>query len=211
MRVRMSGILLSALVLCLGSVTVWAFQAGQAQSEEPPGPPRMGMRGMMGGEPGEELGLSDEQQQQLHALMSEARKSGLRARTDIQLKEMELEELMEAEEPNEAAIEQNLRGLSDLRQAALRQRIGHRLAFRRLLTAEQRHKLDRWRHHRRFFVRRHLRQRWMERPGRNGPRNRGLGFGRDRGDDFGLGPDFDLGPADDFEPDFGPEPMEPPR
>jgi len=201
---------LAGLLLALGPA--WSF-ALQGETDDDPamqGPP--GMMGPRGGmappDPEAELGLSEEQLSQLRALRSEAAKAGLRARTDMQLKQMELEELLEAEEPNEAAIQSKLRELSDARHALMQQRITNRLAMRRVLTPEQRAK---WNKMRRHFARRGMMQRFRGQRG-FGPRGRGQrgfrpgrGFGPGRGPGFGPGrfgpgsgggPDFDVNPEE---------------
>ena len=127
-----------------------------------PGGPRMrrrgGMHGMMGGPMpagmAEELGLTEEQQTKLRALHFETAKSGLQARTNLRLRQLELRELLEQDEPNQAELDKRIKALTDAQGAATRQRIEHRMAFRRVLTPEQRAKL-------RTTVRQHMRHRMM--------------------------------------------------
>lgn len=205
MRVKVNWMLIPALGLALAFGTAWAF----SQSEElggpepglyPGGGAGMGL-GMMGEleEPGlrEELGLTDEQVSSLRTLAFDGAKSGLRTRSELMLKRLELEELLQAEEPDSAAIDQKLRELADARYTHMKQRIEHRLAVRRLLTPEQRQKLRkmrlRRRHRRREFLRRHREGRP---PLRRGPHREGFGRGPGFGRDFGPG----------FDPDFAPVP-----
>jgi len=202
----------AGLLLALGPAWSFAFQAGAGEEpaqQMPPG--MMGPRGMMGPPDLEaELGLSDEQVTQLEALRSEAAKSGLRARTDMQLKHMELEELLEADQPNEAAIQSKLRELSDTRHTLMQQRITNRLAMRRVLTTEQRAK---WNKMRKRFFRHGMMGRFSDQRGfgRRGWHHQGFGpgsgFGPGQGRGFcpgcgmgpGRGPGADSGPGG---PDF---------
>ena len=89
----------------------------------------------------EQLGLTDDQVKQLHALRIEGAKNAIRSRADVEVKRLELRELLQADEPDRAAIDQKLRELSDARYTAQKQRIDQRLAMRDILTPEQRSKL----------------------------------------------------------------------
>lgn len=190
---RTAWILLPALGLLLAAGTLWAAQGAQGMGDDQPGPRRTRMEGQRGGEMMEDLGLTDEQHQQLRALHSEGRKAGIRSGADVEIKRMELEELLEADEPNQAAIDKAVRELNDLRGAAFKRRIDHRLEFSRLLTPEQRSKLKNFREQRGNMFRHHPAwrdQRFMDGPGGERRQRRGPGFVR--GEGFGGGPDFDL-------------------
>lgn len=155
----------------------------------------------------EELGLSEEQMSQLRALRFQAAKSGLRTRSEVRLKRLELEELMESEEPDQVAIEKTLREIADGQHALLKQRIERRLAMRRVLTPEQHQK---WQKLRRQFWRRQMRRgpfRGLRGLGRHGPRSGG-GFGPGRFGPGGLGPGKRFGPGGGFGPglDLGDDP-----
>ena len=119
---------------------------------------RGGMHGPMHGSMlagmAEELGLTEEQQTKLRALHFETAKSGLQARTNLRLRQLELRELLEQDEPNQAELDKRIKALTDAQGATTRQRIEHRMAFRRVLTPEQRAKL-------RTTVRQHMRHRMM--------------------------------------------------
>jgi len=190
-----------------------ALAAGLAWAQGPgkePGPPGMGpgfgMRGGMGHGPmdetaiREELGLTEEQATKLRAWRYQAMRSGLRAHADVLQRRLELQELLENETPDKAALDRAIRALSDAQGAALRQRVENRLAVRQVLTPEQRGKI-------RQFLRQRMRQRMMLRRG-DGPRLRGPEGGFGRGGDFGpvRGPGFD----EDLDLDFDIE-IEPPN
>lgn len=89
----------------------------------------------------EELGLTEEQQSKLRSLGFDAAKSGLRAHTDLAIRRMELEELLQQDAPDKAELDKRIKALTDAQTAMTRQRIEHRLAFRNVLTPEQRTKL----------------------------------------------------------------------
>lgn len=184
---------LATLILALGPAASVAQESNQESDQTPP---MRSPRGMMRG-PGagfglpEELGLSQEQQEQLRQLRSQAEREGLQGRTNLQLRQMELEDLMEAEEPNEAAIQQKLREVSDARHALEQHRITQRLAMRRVLTREQ---YQKWQGTRRQFGRRMM----------------GRGFGDERGfgrwgrhHRFHRGPGRRFGPGHGFGPGRG--------
>ncbi len=103
---------------------------------------RFGRRGM-GMDPAmrEELGLTEEQQSKLRSLGFDAAKSGLRTRTDLQIRRIELEELLQQDTPDKVELDKRIKALTDAQTAMTRQRIEHRLAFRNVLTPEQRTKL----------------------------------------------------------------------
>ncbi len=89
----------------------------------------------------EELGLTEEQQSKLRSLGFDAAKSGLRSRTDLAIRRMELEELLQQDTPDKVELDKRIKALTDAQTARTRQRIEHRLAFRNVLTPEQRTKL----------------------------------------------------------------------
>ncbi len=89
----------------------------------------------------EELGLTEEQQSKLRSLGFDAAKSGLRAHTDLQIRRMELEELLQQDTPDKVDLDKRIKALTDAQTAMTRQRIEHRLAFRNVLTPEQRTKM----------------------------------------------------------------------
>lgn len=203
-------VLIPALGLVLTAGAAWSFgqapdpddQGGPPQGEMrgPEGMPGMRGRMPMSGGPSlrEQLGLNDEQASKLRSLGLDAAKTGLRARSEMMIKRMELNELLEADEPNRAAIDQKIRELSDAQHAMLKSRIENRLAMHQVLTPEQRAKA-------RTLLRQHMRQRMFHRRGMRG--RGGRGFRPDRG----FGPRSGFGPGDDFGPEFGPPPPGPPE
>ncbi len=93
----------------------------------------------------EELGLTEEQRNKLHQQSLEGRKASVRTRADLEIKRMELGELMRADNPDRAQIDRKLRELADLRYAREKSRVDQHLAFLGTLTPEQRTKLKQFR------------------------------------------------------------------
>ena len=184
MRRQTKWILAVAVAAVLAGGTAWSLKAGDGDG---PGRGRGAFgAGPAGGfgwaaDPGlkEELGLTDEQTQQLRSLAHQNLKQRIRTDAELRIKRLELEELMEADAPDRAQIDKKLAELTSAQAAMTRMHVEHRLAFRSLLTPEQRSKLQ---------------QRMHQRMGR-GMRDRG---GRD-----GFGPRHH-GPR--REPGFGPGP-----
>lgn len=199
-------LLATALVVALAVGTAWTADAtdeteGRRQWRGP------GMRGQAGPPDMQEaLDLTDEQVSQLRALRFEGAKSRIKTSADARLKRLELEELLQAEEPNPATIDKTLRALSDAHYTALKNRVEQRLAMRQILTPEQLKKMEGMK---RRFRRHRMGQRGFGRRGEHG-RHGGVGFGPGgpgRGERRGFGPSAfepdEFGPK--FEPVFEPE------
>lgn len=196
--------LAAALAVVLAAGTAWSLNALAQDESQQPWPGR-GTRGpAVPPDIQQALGLSDEQASQLRAMHFESAKARIKTRSEIQLKRLELEELLRAEETDQGAIDKTLRALSDAQYTAMKDRVAHRLALRQILTPEQLKKME-------GMKRQFMRHRMGRSGGRglHGPRG-GPGFGpggRGRGD-RGFGPGA-FGPGDDG-PAFGAEPeMEP--
>ena len=89
----------------------------------------------------EYLGLTDEQVGRLHKLGLEAEKFSVQARADMQLRRIELRELMRADNPDRDAIMQKLDEVNALRGKMEKQRVETMLSARNVLTPEQQKKL----------------------------------------------------------------------
>ena len=88
-----------------------------------------------------QLGLSEEQSSRLRQLGLEARKSAIRRRADMEMKQLELEELLGAAEPDRAAIDRTVQEIGALHAARMKAGIDQRLNFQDVLTPEQREKM----------------------------------------------------------------------
>jgi len=89
----------------------------------------------------EKLGITAEQASKISQQTSEFRKTSIRSHADVEVKHVELEDLMRAESPDRAAIDRKLDEIGAARLAETKARVHYRLAMRDVLTPEQRTKL----------------------------------------------------------------------
>lgn len=89
----------------------------------------------------QELGLTDEQMNKLRQMRNQSRRNSIRSRAEIQIKELELGEQLEAARPDRAAIDRLVREMADLRAQQMKAMIDMRLGLQDVLTADQRQKL----------------------------------------------------------------------
>jgi Spy/CpxP family protein refolding chaperone len=87
------------------------------------------------------LGLSDEQVARLHKIGVDAQKASVQTRADMQLRRIELRELMRADNPDHDAIMAKLDQINALQGKTEKQRVEMMLSARGVLTAEQLKKL----------------------------------------------------------------------
>ena len=90
----------------------------------------------------EQLGLSAAQIQQLQTLANEARKALIRHNAEVQVTEMEIEALMQAEPVDLAQVEDTVKGLESRRTEMRLARLNAVVKARALLTPEQRQQLS---------------------------------------------------------------------
>jgi Spy/CpxP family protein refolding chaperone len=83
------------------------------------------------------LGLTDEQVGRLHKIGIEAEKSSIQANADLELRHVELRELLRAENPDHDAIMQKLDEVNALRGKMEKQQVETLLSARGVLTPEQ--------------------------------------------------------------------------
>jgi protein CpxP len=152
--------------------------------------PRGGMKQRAEGEPRrqplwEELGLTDQQKEQIRQVLLDTRKKNIEVKARQKLARIELHELMAADTPDQGKINAKITELSKFHETLMRNRIESHLAVQKVLTPEQRKKAK------------ELRPFMRER--RGGFRHfQGGGPGMMRGDGFGLGPGMDM-PFDELE------------
>jgi Spy/CpxP family protein refolding chaperone len=89
---------------------------------------------------GEELGLTDEQKDQIHQIFLDARKKNIDTNAKQELARIELHELMTADTPDQKKIDAKVAELSQLHAARMSSHIASVLAVQKLLTPEQRNK-----------------------------------------------------------------------
>ncbi len=89
----------------------------------------------------EKLGITQEQVTKIRQDKFEFRKARIRNRADVELRRVELENLMRAETPDQAAIDKKLDELGAARLVEAKATVHYHLAVRAVLTPEQREKL----------------------------------------------------------------------
>ncbi len=93
----------------------------------------------------EQLGITPEQVTKIQQEMLSFQKTEIMARADVEVKRLDLHSLLEAENPDAAAIERSLREANAAQFTVEKAQIDHQLATRALLTPEQRQKLQKMR------------------------------------------------------------------
>jgi Spy/CpxP family protein refolding chaperone len=93
----------------------------------------------------EKLGITAEQAAKIRLQTSEFRKAQIRSRADLQVKRLELNELLSAANPDRAAIDKKLEEISATQLAQRKSEVNYRLRMRDTLTSEQRQKLQQMR------------------------------------------------------------------
>jgi len=93
----------------------------------------------------ERLGITPEQALKIRTQTSDFRKKQIRNRAELQVKHIELRDLLSADKPDRAAIDKKLQEISAVRLDGARSRVDFHLAMREALTPEQRQKLHQMR------------------------------------------------------------------
>jgi len=83
------------------------------------------------------LGLTDDQVKRLHTLSLDAEKASVQTRADMQLRHIELRELMRADNPDQSAIMAKMDEVNELRGKMEKQRVQTMLTARGVLTPDQ--------------------------------------------------------------------------
>lgn len=143
-------------------VVVGAAAAGGALvAQERPGPSGPG-RGPIweNSEVIEKIGLTDDQIAKLKARHYHAARSSIEMRSRIQLAELELEQLMGSDQPDESAVAAKAKEIGALRARQFESRVADRMALKKILTPEQERGL------REIMIRNHGRRQRPEESGR---------------------------------------------
>jgi Spy/CpxP family protein refolding chaperone len=88
-----------------------------------------------------ELALTNEQRQKLDDIRFNSEKESIQYRSSLQILQMELSRLIDAENPDRTAIDKKIQEISQMESALLRSSINSGLNARAVLTGEQRSKL----------------------------------------------------------------------
>jgi len=121
----------------------------------------------------EKLGVTAEQAAKIRQQESAFRKTQIRDRADLQVKRIDLRDLLSADKPDHAAIDSKLQEISAYQLALAKSTIDYRLTMRDAITPAQREKL-----------RQLMRDRW----GRDGDRGRPSSQGTEHRGQRGPGP-----------------------
>jgi len=89
----------------------------------------------------QQLGITDEQVSKFHQQNEDFQKAGIQNRATMQIKNLELNDLLRADKPDRAAIDKKLAEVTAAQAASEKARIDHQLAMRSLLTPDQQTKL----------------------------------------------------------------------
>jgi len=89
----------------------------------------------------EQIGVNAEQAAKIRQQEADFRKTAIRSRAELQIKQIDLRELMSADKPDRAAIDAKLQEISTARLAFEKSAVNFRLDSRDALTADQRQKL----------------------------------------------------------------------
>jgi len=167
---------IGALVVLVSVATSLALAQDETEMGEfERGMPRYGQM--------DRLNLSEDQRNQIEKLRTDFQKQQVPLQGKVQIAQIELRELMRAENPDKGAIEKKINELSQLRAQVGVARANQMLAIRKVLTPEQQK-----------MIRDGVRERFHQ--GFGGPRQRMDGF---RGQRFGR--QFD-GSMNRFGPEF---------
>jgi Spy/CpxP family protein refolding chaperone len=96
-----------------------------------------------------QVGVTDDQFAKIRQMGSDFRKTQIRNRADLQIKRIDLRDLLSADKPDRAAIDSKLQEISAAQLAVEKAAVGYRLDLRDTITPAQRDKLrqaikDRW-------------------------------------------------------------------
>jgi len=114
----------------------------------------------------ERLKITPEQIARIRTQLSTFDKAMVQNRANLQLKEMELGELMRADKPDRALIDKKLREVNEAAFASRKATLDHQLSMRDMWTPEQRQEMEKMRSE----FRGRMMQRWLGGPGGMGPR-----------------------------------------
>jgi Spy/CpxP family protein refolding chaperone len=90
----------------------------------------------------QQLGITDAQAAKIRQQESDFRKAEIRNRADLQIKRMDLNDLLSADKPDRSAIDKKLQEVGAAQLSLEKSAIDFRLTMREALTPEQRQKLQ---------------------------------------------------------------------
>lgn len=153
-RINEMHITLHTRILIAAAVLMLIPPPSFSQPEKEP-PPRGEMRRMAS----EKLKLTDAQEKQIKEIRSKQMKQMIQLRADLQIKRLELKELLDADAPDRAAVEKKMRMIADIRVQQQMLHFDKKQAIDKVLMPEQRKIADEMREDFRHGMRQRLRGR----------------------------------------------------
>ncbi len=98
----------------------------------------------------EALDLNDGQKSQMRQIMLDTRKRNIETEARLKVARLELHELMQEDDPDQKKIDAKITEVSKLRETMMRAHVESRLAVQKLLTPEQRKRMQELRPFERF-------------------------------------------------------------
>lgn len=89
----------------------------------------------------EKLNLNEEQKKKLDEVRLKTQKENIKLRADLQVKRLELKELIESEKTNQDEIDKKIQEIEKIRTQLLKNKVNTMLEVKKILTPEQREKL----------------------------------------------------------------------
>jgi len=127
MKSRILAVLVGMLLTALPAMLLAQPQGPEGMG----GPMKMHQRLM------EQLKLTDQQKKDIDKIHSDAMKEQIDRRAQIQKAQVELRDLLKADNPSQGAIEKKIGEISQLREQAASKRLSNWFAINKLLTPEQ--------------------------------------------------------------------------
>jgi Spy/CpxP family protein refolding chaperone len=92
----------------------------------------------------ERLGITSEQAAKITSQQTEFQKAGVQNRATLEIKHMELQQLMSSDKPDRAAVDKKLAEISAAQLAQQQTNVHHQLDMKTALTPDQQAKLHQW-------------------------------------------------------------------
>ncbi len=94
----------------------------------------------------DEIGLTEEQESEIKAVHFDSQKEVIGLKAELEIAELELRQLMDEDEPDEAEVYRKIDGMGTLKTEIHKKRIANKLAVKSILSEEQEEKLKKIRH-----------------------------------------------------------------
>jgi Spy/CpxP family protein refolding chaperone len=127
--------LLTSLAVLTVFITVSSLHGQTAEQQSAP---QVSQQGGFSADPVRQLNLSPEQRQQIRSIREQNKTERAAISERVVQANRALEEALDSEQPDEAAVEQHMRDLASAQAASMRMRILTEVKIRRVLTSEQR-------------------------------------------------------------------------